>query len=98
MKELAQNSNGIIPTIILLEIVQLIAQKEGKENAEMVYLCLTSIGLKLEGLNASIAKEAGILKSIHKQLPVGDCIIAAIAIRNQAKIVSDDPLLMSSKK
>jgi predicted nucleic acid-binding protein len=90
LKEVTQNSNGIIPTIVMLETIQIIAQKEGKENAEMVYIWLGTIGLKIESLNPSIAKEAGILKSIYRQLPVGDCIIAATAIKNQANIVSDD--------
>lgn len=91
LKELTQNSNGIIPTIVILETIQLIAQREGKENAEMVYLWLTTIGLKIESLSPSIAKDAGILKSLYRHLPVGDCIIAATAIKNQAKIITDDP-------
>jgi predicted nucleic acid-binding protein len=91
MKELAQNSNGIIPTIVVFETIRIIAQREGKENAEILYLFLITSGLKIESLSASIAKEAGILKSVYKHLPVGDCIIAATAIRNQARIVSDDP-------
>ncbi len=91
LKELTQNSNGIIPTIVVLETIQIIAQREGKENAEMVYLWLTTMGIKIESLSPSIAKEAGILKSIYKHLPVGDCIIAATAIKNQAKILTDDP-------
>jgi predicted nucleic acid-binding protein len=91
MRELAQNSNGIIPTIVVLEIIRIVTQKEGKENAEMVYLWLTATELKFENLIPSIAKEAGILKSICRQIPTGDCIIAATAIKNQAKIISDDP-------
>ena len=90
-KELTQNSSGIIPTIVVLEMVRLVAEREGKDKAEMVYLWLTNLGLKIEGLSSSIAKEAALLKSLHKNLPVGDCIIAAIAMRNQAGIVSDDP-------
>jgi predicted nucleic acid-binding protein len=91
MKELTQNSNGIIPTIVILETIRIIAQREGKENAELVYLWLVTNRLKIESLSPSIAKEAGLLKSIYRQLPIGDCIIAATAIRNQARIISDDP-------
>ena len=97
-KELTQNATGIIPTIVVLETVQIIAQKEGKENAEIVYLWLTTSGLKIESLTPSIAKEAGILKSIHNDLPVGDCVIAATAIKNQARIISDDPHFDSIKE
>ena len=91
MKELTQNSNGIVPTIVILETIRIIAQREGKENAEIVYLWLVTSGLKIESLSPSIAKEAGLLKSTYRQLPIGDCIIAATAIRNQARIISDDP-------
>lgn len=90
IKELLQNCNGVIPTIVVLETIRIVAQREGKENAEMVYIWLTTIGIKIENLSPSIAKEAGILKSIYTHLPTGDCIIAATAIKNQAKIISDD--------
>lgn len=91
IKELTQTGNGIIPTIVICETVQLICSKEGKEKAEMIYLSITTSRIKIENLNSSIAKEAGILKSTYKQVPVGDCIIAATAIKNQARIISDDP-------
>jgi predicted nucleic acid-binding protein len=39
-------------------------------------------GMKIESLSPSIAKEADILKSAYKHVPIGDCIIAATAIRN----------------
>jgi predicted nucleic acid-binding protein len=91
LKELIQSGNGIIPTIVVLEIVRIVAEREGKDKAEIVYLWLITLGLKIENLTPYIAKEAGILKSTHKHLPTGDCIIATIAIKNQARIISDDP-------
>jgi predicted nucleic acid-binding protein len=91
IKELTQTGNGIIPTIVICETVQLICSKEGKEKAEMIYLSITTSRIKIENLSSSIAKEAGILKSTYKQVPVGDCIIAATAIKNEARIISDDP-------
>ncbi len=64
----------------------------------MIYLSIVTSGMKMEDLSPSIAKEAGILKSTYKHIPVGDCIIAATAIRNQAKIISDDPHFDSIKE
>jgi predicted nucleic acid-binding protein len=90
MEELSKNADGIIPTMVVCELIQLICSKEGKERAEMVYSSIMDSGLKIESLAPSIAKEAGILKSTHKNVPIGDCIIAATAIRNQARILSDD--------
>ena len=90
MKELAHNSIGIIPSIVICETIQLICSRDGKQKAEMIYLSIMTSGMKIESLTPSIAKEAGILKSTYRHIPMGDCIIAATAIRNQAKIISDD--------
>ena len=90
MRELIKNSNGIIPTIVICETIQLIYSREGKQKADMIYLSIVSSGIKIENLSSSIAKEAGILKSTYKHIPIGDCIIAACAISNQARILSDD--------
>jgi predicted nucleic acid-binding protein len=91
MRELIQSSNGIIPTIVICETIQVIHSREGKQKADMIYLSIISSGIKIENLSPSIAKDAAVLKSIHKHIPIGDCIIAATAISNQARILSDDP-------
>ena len=90
IKELTKNNSGIIPTIVVCETIQLICSREGKQKAEMIYLSIISSKIRIESLSPSIAKEAGILKSVYKHIPIGDCIIAATAIKNQARILSDD--------
>jgi predicted nucleic acid-binding protein len=90
MRELTQSGNGIIPTIVVCETIQLICSREGKEKAEMIYLSIVTSKIKMESLSPSTAKEAGILKSTYKQVPLADCIIASTAIKNQARIISDD--------
>ena len=90
MQELTQSGNGIIPTIVISETIQLICSREGREKAEMIYLSIITSGLKMESLSPSIAKEAGILKSTYKHVPLADCIISSTAIKNQARIISDD--------
>ena len=91
LRELIRTSNGIVPTIVICETIQLIYSREGKQKADMIYLSIVSSGMKIENLSPSIAKDAGILKSTYKHIPIGDCIIAASAINNQARILSDDP-------
>jgi predicted nucleic acid-binding protein len=59
-------------------------------SARASYVCARS-KIKIENLSPSIVKEAGILKSTYKHIPIGDCIIAATAISNQARILSDNP-------
>jgi predicted nucleic acid-binding protein len=91
LRELIKTSSGIVPTIVICETIQLIYSREGKQKADMIYLSIVSSGMKIENLSPSIAKDAGILKSTYKHIPIGDCIIAASAINNQARILSDDP-------
>jgi predicted nucleic acid-binding protein len=98
MKELTKSPNGIIPTIVISETIQLVCTREGKQKADLIYLSIMASGMKIESLSPSIAKEAGLIKSAYKHIPIGDCIIAATAIANQAKILSDDSHFESVKE
>lgn len=91
LRELIKNKNGLLPTIVICETVQVTCKKRGREEAETRYLSLIRSGLQIQDLNQNIAKEAGLLKCRHRNIPIGDCIIAAIAIINKAKVLSDDP-------
>ena len=91
IKDIIQRKEGIIPTIVISETIQTICEKIGKEEAEISYGNLTQSGLKIQSLNSQIAKQAGLLRSKYRHIPMGDCIIAATAIANQATILSDDP-------
>lgn len=91
LRELIQRNEGILPTIVISETIQTVCQKIGKEEAETCYTTITQSGLQIINLTPTIAKQAGLLKCKYKNTPMGDCIIAATAITNQAKILSDDP-------
>jgi predicted nucleic acid-binding protein len=90
LRQLQQSKEGIIPTIVISETIQRICQKVGKDQAGICYIVLLNSGLHIQHLTPTIAKEAGLLRSIHRNVPMGDCIIAATAKANQAKILSDD--------
>ncbi len=91
LKDLIQRKEGILPTIVISETIQTICEQIGKEEAEICYANLTQSGLKIQSLTSPIAKQAGLLRSKYRNIPMGDCIIAATAIANQATILSDDP-------
>ena len=91
LKDLIQRKEGILPTIVISETIQTICEKIGKEEAEICYANLTQSGLKIQNLTPPIAKQAGLLRSKYRNIPMGDCIIAATSIANQATILSDDP-------
>jgi predicted nucleic acid-binding protein len=81
---------GILPTIVIAEIVRYVSDKRGREEAAMRYLSLKRSGLEIADLTSDIAKEAGLLKSHHPKIPTGDCIVAATALATKARILSDD--------
>jgi predicted nucleic acid-binding protein len=91
LKDLIQRKEGILPTIVISETIQTICEQIGKEEAEICYANLTQSSLKIQTLTSLIAKQAGLLRSKYRNIPMGDCIIAATAIANQASILSDDP-------
>ncbi len=90
LKDLIGRKEGILPTIVISETIQTICEKIGKEEAEICYANLTQSGLKIQSLTSPIAKQAGLLRSKYRNIPMGDCIIAATAMANQAAILSDD--------
>jgi predicted nucleic acid-binding protein len=90
LKELVQRNEGILPTIVISEVIQVTCEKRGKELAEIRYHSLMESGLQIVDLTPTIAKQAGLIKCQYKDVPMGDCIIAATAITNQARILSDD--------
>ncbi|MFP3985648.1 MAG: PIN domain-containing protein [Candidatus Bathyarchaeia archaeon] len=91
LRELASRNEGIVPTIVISEIIQTTCERRGKELAETRYYALVKSGLQIQPLTPIIAKLAGLIKCQHKNTPMGDCIIAATAITNHARILSDDP-------
>jgi predicted nucleic acid-binding protein len=91
LKELISKNSGILPTIVVTEIVKVTCERRGKDMAESRFQTLVQSGLQVQDLNPQIAKHAGLLKSQYKNVPIGDCIIAATAIANHARILSDDP-------
>ena len=59
--------------------------------AESRYQALVQSGLIIQDLNQEIAKLAGFFKNQYKRVPIGDCVIAATAVTNHGRIISDDP-------
>jgi len=90
LRELIQRKEGLLPTIVIGETVQIVCGKIGKEEAEACYLSLIRSGLRIQDLDQDIARQAGLLKCRYRNIPMGDCIIAATAIINKARVISDD--------
>ena len=91
LKELVAKNEGVMPTIVVAEIVQITCERRGKDMAESRYQALISSGLQIQDLSSEIARCSGLLKSKYRNVPMGDCIIAATAIVNHGRVLSDDP-------
>lgn len=90
LRELRERKLGILPTIVIGEVIRITCEKRGKEEADARYLSLLRSGLQIEDLNRNVAREAGLLKCRYRDIPMGDCTIAATAIIKKAKVLSDD--------
>ena len=88
---LVSRNEGILPTIVMAELTQIICFLRGKDMAKSRYQALTQVGLDIQNLTPAIAEQAGLFKCQYANLPMGDCIIAATAVINHAKVLSDDP-------
>ena len=91
LKNLIAKNEGILPTIVIAEINQITCKVRGKDMAESRYQALIQSGIEIQNLTPLIAQQAGLYKCQYKNLPMGDCLIAATAILNHARIISDDP-------
>lgn len=90
LAHLVETRTGVLPTIVVTETVRYVCDKRGTEEAKIRHLSLTRSGLLIADLTGELAKEAGLLKCLHPNIPTGDCIVAATARARKAKILSDD--------
>jgi predicted nucleic acid-binding protein len=91
LKQLIARNEGMVPTMVIAEITKITCGRQGKDMAESHYQALIQSGLHIQDLTPQIAQQAGLLKCMYQNLPMGDCIIAATAMVNHARVLSDDP-------
>jgi len=91
LQELTTSREGVISTITLAEVAKFVCEQRGKAEAEVLHRAIVSSGLSIRAVTAELAGVAGVLKCKHPNVPMGDCIIAATAQSEKARIVSDDP-------
>jgi len=91
IKELIKRKTGIVPTIVVSELTKFICQYKGIDDAKVIVYTLIVANFDIVDVDASIAIHAGILKCKNPNVPIGDCIIGAIAKKYNAKVLTDDP-------
>jgi predicted nucleic acid-binding protein len=88
---LRKERRGVLPSIVIAEVANAICQEAGRAEALAKIRALEHAGLEVVQLDPELAREAGFLQCLHRDLPMADCVIAATALRLRGRVVSDDP-------
>jgi len=90
LAKLRREKRGIVPAIVVAETTNFVCSVGGRVKALDNIRTLEQSGLEIASMNLSVARDAGMLKCVHRDIPMADCVIAATAIREKATVVSDD--------
>ncbi len=90
LSRLRREHRGAIPSIVLAEVAHILCVEVGRKEALSGVRAMEQYGLPIVPLDAGIAREAGLLKCMHRDVPIADCIIAATALQGGGSVVSDD--------
>ena len=88
---LRRERRGIVPSIVIAEVTSAVCREGGREKAMAQLRALEHAGLEMAVLDAGLARDAGLLRCVLRDLPMADCVIAATALRLGARVVTDDP-------
>ena len=88
--DLKKRKEGIVPAVVLAEIVNLTCKYRGADEAKNRYFSILRSGLMIEPMTSEVSMEAGLMKCKYRKVPMGDCIIASTAKLQGAGVFSDD--------
>ena len=88
---LRRERKGVLPSIVIAEVMNAVCREGGQDKALAQLRALEHAGLEVVQLDSELARDAGLLKCMHRDLPMADCIIAATALRLEGRVVTNDP-------
>jgi predicted nucleic acid-binding protein len=88
---LRRERRGVLPTIVIAEVTNTVCQEGGRDKAQTQLRALEHAGLEVVPLDIDLARKAGFLQCVHRDLPMADCVIAATALRLGGRVVTNDP-------
>ena len=91
LASLRKERRGVLPSIVVAEVTNVVCQKAGRQGALETLRALEHAGLEVVPLDSELARDAGFLQCTHRGLPMADCVIAATALRLKGRVISDDP-------
>ncbi len=81
----------LIPAVVVAEFIKVAGLRVGADAARARVRAWLAAGAGVAEVSYEDAEEAGLLLLRHQGVPVADALIAAIARRRGARVVSDDP-------
>ena len=88
---LRRERRGVLPSVVVAEVTNAVCREGGREKALAQLGALEHAGLELVPLDIGLARDAGLLKCVHRDVPMADCVIAATALSLGGRVVTNDP-------
>ena len=88
---LRRERRGVLPSVVVAEVTNAVCREGGREKALAQLGALEHAGLEVVPLDIGLARDAGLLKCVHRDVPMADCVIAATALRLGGRVVTNDP-------
>ena len=88
---LRRERRGVLPSVVVAEVTNAVCREGGREKALAQLGALEHTGLEVVPLDIGLARDAGLLKCVHRDVPMADCVIAATALLLGGRVVTNDP-------
>ena len=88
---LRRERRGVLPSVVVAEVTNAVCREGGREKALAQLGALEHAGLEVMPLDIGLARDAGLLKCVHRDVPMADCVIAVTALRLGGRVVTNDP-------
>ena len=88
---LRRERRGVLPSVVVAEVTNAVCREGGREKALAQLGALERAGLEVVPLDIGLARDAGLLKCVHRDVPMADCVIAATALSLGGRVVTNDP-------
>ena len=88
---LRRERRGVLPSVVVAEVTNAVCREGGREKALAQLGALEHAGLEVVPLDIGLARDAGLLKCVHRDVPMADCVIAATALSLGGRVVTNDP-------
>ena len=88
---LRRERRGVLPSVVVAEVTNAVCREGGREKALAQLGALEHAGLEVVPLDIGLARDAGLLKCVHRDVPMADCVIAATALLLGGRVVTNDP-------